>query len=116
MNRKTAGKEAAKSNDKKKKTSLKMLVLVCWFDFSYFLTFLSECAHYSDCPNEGQNYNCINNKCKCASGYDLVGDACVGMLPNKYFNVTSKVIRFTNFAFFVNLSIKQKFLRISISY
>ena len=44
-------------------------------------TFLSECTQYTDCPNGGQNYECIDELCTCALGHALDGDACVGVLP-----------------------------------
>ena len=50
------------------------------FDFSYFLTFFSECAQASDCPNGGTNYECNSNVCQCAPNFVEDGDACVGML------------------------------------
>ena len=66
-----------------------------------FFTLLSECTQYSDCPNGGQNYECIDDLCTCANGYALDGDACVGMLPNIYL-FTSKATFLTVLASFVN--------------
>ena len=40
------------------------------------------CTQYSDCPNKGQNYECIDNFCTCAPGHVLDGEACVGMSAN----------------------------------
>ena len=42
--------------------------------------YLLECTEYSDCPNGGQNYECVTNICTCETGYILKDDACVGML------------------------------------
>ena len=56
------------------------------------LTYFSECAKYSDCPNGGQNYECISDVCACTSGHVLDGDACVGMLSNSNFYITSESI------------------------
>ena len=47
--------------------------------------FLSECTESSDCPNGGQNYECVAELCTCKPGHALDGDACVGMSPNCYF-------------------------------
>ena len=52
------------------------------------LSFILECKQYTDCPNGGQNYNCISNGCICASGYALENDACVGMLSDQCFFLT----------------------------
>ena len=63
------------------------LASCCWFFGLISLTinlffFLSECLQYSDCPNGGQNYECVDELCTCAPGHALDGDACVGMLSN----------------------------------
>ena len=59
-----------------------MVLLTSKFQNQSF--FLLDCTHYSDCPNEGQNYECLDDLCTCAPGHALDGDACVGMLPNTY--------------------------------
>ena len=41
-----------------------------------------ECKDHLDCPNGGDNYECVANECKCAPGYLLDGDDCLGMLLN----------------------------------
>ena len=60
-------------------------LIVGQFNCQSFLTFLSECTESSDCPNGGQNYECVAELCSCKPGHALDGDACVGMLPNCYF-------------------------------
>ena len=56
------------------------------------LASLSECNDVSECPNKGENYVCIFNKCSCDSGFELDGQDCVGMLPNWCFYITSECI------------------------
>ena len=45
-------------------------------------TLLLDCAKSTDCPNGGQNFQCINNICECSIGFRLDGDSCKGMLLN----------------------------------
>ena len=55
---------------------------MCCIDLNlYFVTFDSECVEDSDCPNNGQHYECNNNGCACIPGYSTT---CIGMLPNLY--------------------------------
>ena len=64
-------------------------------DFTINFFFLLDCTHYSDCPNGGQNYECIDELCTCAPGHTLDGDACVGMLPIFiYFYMSSRALFF----------------------
>ena len=48
-----------------------------------------ECTKHTDCPNGGQNYECVSNVCSCVTGFILDGDACVGMFSNYYFHTFS---------------------------
>ena len=59
--------------------------IFCW---SIILSFFSECVQDEDCPNDGQNYQCDSNLCKCLPGHVLDSDACVGMLSNCYSYIT----------------------------
>ena len=63
-------------------------VLAYYFNFLNVFKFFSECEEASDCPNNGENYNCIEKVCDCAPKHVLDGDMCVGMLPNLYFKIT----------------------------
>ena len=58
--------------------------MVIQFEYWSLFTFPSECTQYSDCPNGGQNYKCIDDLCSCEPGYALDGDSCVGMCPVQY--------------------------------
>ena len=62
-----------------------MVILVSLFHYLLtFFTFLSECTQYSDCPNSGQNYECVDYLCNCVPGHALDGDDCVGRLTSLY--------------------------------
>ena len=62
----------------------------------YLLTLLPECTEYSDCPNGGQNYDCISNVCTCVPGYDFVGDACKGIYYpiDVFYHCETKAVKF----------------------
>ena len=44
-----------------------------------FFIYPSVCDQASDCPNNGENYQCTDNDCECVHGFGLDGDYCVGM-------------------------------------
>ena len=45
-------------------------------DSSHTFTFILECITASDCPNGGQDYQCITNVCYCPYGFVLNGKTC----------------------------------------
>ena len=53
----------------------------------------------SDCPKDGQHYECNTNKCECIPGFY---SSCIGMLPIQYpFNVISscKKLKHLNYTY-----------------
>ena len=51
-------------------------MLVKQYEFSNFLTSLSECTSDYDCTEDNKN-TCKDNVCVCNSGFILAGDCCI---------------------------------------